>query len=94
MPRQPEKNRPSTVLTVAYFDTSAWSHLYNGAILKRPGWEAVATPFDLSILRKAVSDRIISILLSVVALEELIRTRGLSAQGKTRARFLGLEQTA
>jgi hypothetical protein len=72
VPRQPEKNRPSTVLTVAYFDTSAWSHLYNGAILKRPGWEAVATPFDLSMLRKAVSDRIISILLSVVALEELI----------------------
>jgi len=57
---------------VVYLDTSAWSHLYNGAILNRPGWEAIATPPDLSILRAAVSDGAISILLSVVALEELI----------------------
>ena len=41
-------------------------------VLMRPGWDTVATPTSLSNLRQAVSSGTISILLSMVALEELI----------------------
>lgn len=60
------------MLTVTYLDTSAWSHLYNGAVLQRRGWDSVAKPEDLTHLRMAICQRRISILLSIVVLEELI----------------------
>lgn len=62
----------SPLTTVVYFDTCAWSHLYDGAVLMRPGWDTVATLSGLSNLRHAVSSGAISIVLSMVALEELI----------------------
>ena len=70
--QNPKATIAPTVLTVAYFDTSAWSHLFKGAVLELSDWQAVATRSDLSVLEQALSAGTLSIPLSVVALEELI----------------------